>query len=135
MVKIDPCSLLDPAIISQNHLSAGARFPVPAARLCQWDSPVTEFPGYVIAIGIYDSYGFGDLNHHGFDISDYPVGRHRGHLVTEHGDDTCGIDIEVTSKSLVDVGATATNNDVTLACQIAEATAKTVEPKLPLGNG
>jgi hypothetical protein len=134
LAHTDPCSLLDPSIISQNGLSKGVPQQDPGARSCRWDTPVSATPQYEIAIDIYDTAGLGDFNHEGFDISDYPVGRHQGQLVKENPGDVCVVDIGVTKTSRVSIAANTSTAQLEQGCVIAKATAVSVEQKLPVGS-
>jgi hypothetical protein len=134
LAHTDPCSLLDPSIISQNGLGQGVPKQDPGARSCRWDTPVSATPQFEIAIDIYDTAGLGDFNHAGFDISDYPVGRHQGQLVKQNPGDVCSVDIAVTKTSRVAVRANTSTAQLEQGCVIAKATAVSVEQKLPVGS-
>jgi hypothetical protein len=135
LARTNPCTLLDPALISKNHLTQSAPGIGASVRYCRWDSPLTVNPQYDIQVGIYDNNGLGDFDHTNFDFTDYPIGRHQGQLVKDllvHG---CDVSIAVTKTSRVDVGVIASNGQLELNCTIAKATAPYVEPRLPVGSG
>jgi hypothetical protein len=135
LARTNPCTLLDPAIASQNQLTHGAPETGPAIRFCRWSTPISTDPQYEISIGIYDQYGLDALNPKAFNITDYPVGGHQGRLSKQVGGSVCIVSIAVTKTSRVDVSANVSNGQIELGCSIAEPTAKAVEQKLPVGSG
>jgi hypothetical protein len=135
LAHTDPCTLLDPAIVSRNGLEKGVPDTGLAVRSCLWSTPAVADLQYKISIGIYDNNGLGDFNHVSFDISAYAVGRHQGQLLKTIGDDECTVSIAVTKTSRVDITGNTSKNQTATSCAIMETTARAVEPKLPLGSG
>jgi hypothetical protein len=131
---IDPCSLLDPAVVARNGMhNAGAETSL-GARSCSWDRNADATGGgFSIAINIYDQAGLDQLNTINFTVTNYPIGRHQGRLNKETAGDTCSVSIGVTAMSRVDiVGVPPPGQGPSVGCQLAELAAPSIEQKLPV---
>ena len=132
LANVDPCSLLDPAVISQNQLQPDKSGIGPGTRYCQWDTgAITSGVGYNIAINVYDHAGLDQLSTVGFTVTNYPVGRHQGRMSKDTVGDACAVSIGVTSTSRVDVVGIDSTGRVDPACVEATTVAPSVEQKLP----
>lgn len=136
LANVDPCSLLDPAVISQNQLHPDKSGIGPGTRYCRWDTGTTANGiEYNIAINVYDHAGLDQLSTIGFTVSNYPVGKHSGRVSKDTVGGTCAVSIGVTTTSRVDVVGVDGAGDETRACGVATAVAPSVEQKLPVeGN-
>jgi hypothetical protein len=120
-----PCSLLSASEVAELRAGPGKDERVNNARACNFN----DGDGFVLGVAIYDELGLEDLVA-GSDIKPVPtVGRHKA-VQAIGGIDTCGIVIEVTKTSRVDVLGTAGGNEQK-SCEIALRAAKLVEPRLP----
>jgi hypothetical protein len=137
LASIDPCSLLDPAIVAQSGMHLTGYETSLGARSCSWDqdATATNNGGFSIAINIYDHAGLDQLSTVGFTITNFPVGRHQGRLnqTTANGN-LCAVSIGVTATSRVDVQGVAGDGRQAVSCQLAETAAPSVEQKLPVGG-
>lgn len=131
LAKIDPCSLLDPAVIKQNQLESDKSGTGPGTRYCQWDTGASGV-GYNIAINVYDKAGLDQLSTTGTTVTNDPVGRHPGRLSKDTTGGTCLVSIGVTSTSRVDVVGVDYGGQLDRACVVATTVAPSVEQKLPV---
>jgi Protein of unknown function (DUF3558) len=136
LASVNPCSLLDPAVVSQNQLQPDKSGTGPGTRYCRWDTGATASGvGYNIAINIYDGAGLDQLSTIGFTVTNDPVGQHSGRMSKDTVGGTCAVSIGVTSTSRVDVVAVDSGGQLDRACVVATAVAPSVERKLPVeGN-
>jgi hypothetical protein len=132
LANVDPCTLLDPAVVSQNQLQPGQSGTGPGTRYCRWTTKIAASgAGYSIAIDIYDHAGLDQLSTAGFAVTNYPVGRHQGRMSKDTAGDTCSVSIGVNSMSRVDVVGVDDLGQQNAACTVATTVAPSVEQKLP----
>jgi hypothetical protein len=133
---VDPCSLLSPAVISQNRLQQVKSGIGPGTRYCRWDTgAITSGVGYDIDIDVYDHAGLDQLSTAGFTVTNYPVGRHQGRMSKDTAGHGCLVSIGVTVMSRVDVVGIDSSGQLDRACVVATVVAPSVEQKLPVeGN-
>jgi hypothetical protein len=135
LASIDPCSLLDPAIIAKNNMTKDQVGAAAGARYCSWQDHATATDlGFLIGINIYDAAGLDQLSTAGFTVTNYSVGQHQGRLSKDTVDTTCAVSIGVTSTSRVDVVGIDGANRGDVSCQLAKSVAPSVERKLPVGG-
>lgn len=133
LAHVDPCSLLDQAVITANQLKPDTSGIGPGTRYCRWDTGATGV-GYSLAINIYDNAGLDQLATANFTITNYPVGRHQGRMSKETVGGACAVSLGVTSTSRVDVVGVDYGGQLDRACVVATTVAPAVEQKLP-GDG
>jgi uncharacterized protein DUF3558 len=135
LADIDPCSLLAPAVISQNQLQPDTSGTGPGDRFCRWQTAVSSHNGYSIAINVYDHAGLHQLNTAAFAVTDHPVGRHQGRLSKQTGGSACLVSMGVTNTSRVDVVGVDDSGQQDRSCVLATTVAPAVEQRLPSGTG
>jgi len=133
LANVDPCSLLDQAVVSANQLQQGKSGTGPGTRYCRWDTGPSGV-GYNVAINIYDNAGLAQLSTVGFTITNYPVGRHQGRMSKDTVGGACAVSIGITSTSRVDVVGVDYGGQLDRACVVATTVAPAVEQKLPAGG-
>jgi hypothetical protein len=131
--RVDPCALLDPAVIQQNQLQSDKSGTGPGSRYCQWDTGASGV-GYNVAINIYDHAGIDQLPTTGFVVTNDPVGNHSGRLSKATAGGACSVSIGVTSTSRVDVVGVDYSGQLDRACVVATTVAPSVAQKLPAGG-
>ncbi|HEX3649374.1 MAG TPA: DUF3558 family protein, partial [Pseudonocardiaceae bacterium] len=134
LASVDPCSLLDPAVISQNQLQHDTSGNGPGDRYCSWQTAVTSDAGYSIAINIYDHAGLNQLNTVDFTVTNHPVGQHQGRMSKQTGGSACSVSVGVTSTSRVDVVGVDDSGQQDRSCVEATTVAPSVEQRLPTGT-
>jgi hypothetical protein len=136
LANVDPCSLLDPAVISQNQLQQVKSGIGPGTRYCRWDTgAITSGVGYDIDVNVYDHAGLDQLSTAGFTITNYPVGRHQGRMSKDTAGHGCVVSVGVTGTSRVDVVGVDSSGQLDRSCVEATTVAPSVEQKLPVeGN-
>lgn len=136
LASVDPCTLLDPALLSQNQLVKSKSGIAAGARFCDWVSgPTATSVGYSVSVNVYDHAGLGDLSTAGFSITDHAVGQHQGRLSTPTAGDTCVVSMEMSPTSRVDVVGADGAAVVATSCKIATLIAPSVEHQLPPAVG
>jgi len=133
LARVDPCSLLDQAVITANHLQPDTSGIGPGTRYCRWDTGASGV-GYSLAINIYDQAGLDQLSTAGFTVTNYPIGSHQGRTSKDTVGHTCLVSIGVTSTSRVDVVGVDYGGQLDRACVVATTVAPAVEQKLPGGG-
>jgi len=123
---IDPCALLTGSDVQQFGLQANGRDTAAGGRACSWYKNLQ----YTVGIEVFDQVGLGQLSTLERTITDHPVGSHDGRLVLSAGGGGCGVFLQITRTSMVDVDTAGGPSD-TRSCQLAEQYAMLVEPRLP----
>jgi hypothetical protein len=133
LAAVNPCSLLDKALITANRLQPDTSGTGPGTRYCRWNTGPSGV-GYSLAINIYDNAGLDRLSTAGFTIANYPVGHHQGRLSKDTVGGACSVSIGFTSTSRVDVVGVDYAGQLDRACVVATTVAPAVEQKLPVGG-
>lgn len=128
-----PCSLLSAGDLSQfGTFAEGEPKELGGARGCDFDKELKSASddSVGVSVAVRDEQGVAEVSDLGSGVQagNVPSGRK---AASTSGNGTCLIALEVTETSRVDVGA-VTNTDEQ-ACEIADAVAEIVEPKLPKG--
>ncbi|HKN98111.1 MAG TPA: DUF3558 family protein [Pseudonocardiaceae bacterium] len=136
LAGVDPCSLLDPAVMSQNHLHPDTSGTELGVRYCRWDTgATTNGIEYTIAININDDAGLNQLNRPGFAVTNYPVGSHQGRMSKRVGGSTCAVSIGVTGTSRIDIVGSDRSGQQDRSCVEATTVAPSIEQRLPSATG
>lgn len=136
LAKVDPCSLLGAAVISQNQLQPNKSGIGPGDRYCRWDTgAAVNGIGYNIAINVYDQAGLDQLSTAGFIVTNYPVGHHPGRMSKDTAGGGCSVSIGITNTSRVDVVGIDYGGQQDRACAVATTVAPSVEKMLPSEKG
>jgi hypothetical protein len=130
---IDPCSLLSAAELAPfGDFTEGVRKDSAGVRGCVYDRSIENASDDAINVGvnIRDSQGVDEVQDVGDGVETGTVAGGRKAVMTS-GNGVCLIALAVGENSRVDVGGTGTSQQE--ICEITDAMAKIVEPKLPEG--
>jgi hypothetical protein len=123
---IDPCALLTGSDVQQLGLRPNGRDTAGGGRACSWYKNLQ----YTAGIEVFDHSGLDQLSTIGRTITDHPVGSHAGRLVLSVNGGGCGVFLQITRTSMVDVDTAGGLTDSQM-CQLADHYAKLIEPRLP----
>jgi hypothetical protein len=123
---IDPCSLLTGSDAQQLGLQSKGRDTAGGGRACTW----LRTGQYTVGVEVFDNAGFARINTTNRTVTDHPVGSHDGRMVLATDIITCGVALEITKTSMVEVDVSG-DPDVTQTCQLADQYAKLIELRLP----
>lgn len=121
LASLDPCSLLTSEQVSQLGLTPQGPKTIAGSRGCTWANP-----GYVIGIHFYEGRGLDNPNDGTGENTKYSLPGHDAVQSTKSGFG-CGIEIAITTSSIVIAQISNEPND----CALAQQYATLIEPKLP----
>jgi hypothetical protein len=130
---LDPCALLSAADLAQfGEFSEGVPNNLGGARGCDYDRKIENASDdtIAVAVNIRDSQGVDEVQDIGDGVQKGTVAGGRKAVMTS-GNGACLIALAVGENSRVDVGGAGTSQEE--ACQIADAVAAIIEPKLHEG--
>jgi predicted small lipoprotein YifL len=133
LTGLDPCSLLGAAELGElGTFSEGVPNELGGARGCDFakQSKSASEDSVGVTVAVRDAQGVAEVIDLGNGKQTGTVGEGRDAVRTS-ANGTCLIALAVTETSRVDVGAVTTSDEK--ACEIADAVAAIVEPKLPEG--
>jgi predicted small secreted protein len=135
LASVQPCSLVSSSALSQYQLTPSGTSNADGARSCDYHRPVdiNGQNGAAVGIDVRDSQGLKDIAATGYTVTDDNIGSHQGKQAQLNAGGGCFVAIGVGDSARVDVQVSATAN-TTQACQLANALAKVVEPRLPAGG-
>lgn len=137
LASVQPCSLLSSAEQTQLGVNQTGSGDDSGARHCDYHKNVDEngLNGYAIGVDLRDAQGVAGANTSGYTVTAVQFGSHQAKQLTGmtaiRGN--CIIIIGINNTSRVDIPVNAGTN-THLACQVADAVAKAIEPELPAGS-
>lgn len=127
LAALDPCSLLTAGEVAQLHLPPGKPETTAGNAVCEWNQQGSG----IVDVTVRPNKGIDDLNTSGRTVTDVNIGAHKGRRLEGPEPGLCDVDIAVSEKSSVTVGAV--HDQTPPACALAEQVANLIEPKLPRG--
>jgi hypothetical protein len=128
--SVDPCELVTSSAASRSGLGgAGTSKKFSGADACEWRvDKGSVADSYTVDVVVYDKVGLKDIVSSG-QVQELTVGSRKAVQSLRIGGGACGVSLEVTQKSRVDVIAVGGNGEA--LCAPALELAKLVEPELP----